>query len=628
MSEAVLPIEAEADLPPAPELASATAVLKRALRETPELRKGIGYTIAFAMVSGFGQLLVPVLIQQILDKGFNGPGGFRPGFVFPACAAGAIAVVGVYLASRASFARMVRASENSLFSLRVRVFNHIHKLSLAEQTARRKGAYVARVTADMDTLSQFMEWGALHWIVSSALMVTTVAVMLVYSWQLTLITLFVVSPLFLVLRFMQRGMQRAYDQLRTRVSDTMSEVSESLMGVAVVRAYGVEEHIDLRVKSAISNQYQAQVHANKFGATIFPISEVFGALAVATVLVVGALYGPTLGLSLGQMVAFLFLVTLFLGPMAEISEIFDQTQTAIAGWRKILSVLDLPVEIKEPTSGKQLPPGPLPVRVADLSFAYREGGLVLRSVGVEIAAGSHVAVVGETGSGKTTFAKILCRLADPTSGAVVVGGVDLREVAASSRREAIRMIPQDGFLFDNTIRENVRYGHEGAPDEEVMQAFADLGLAAWIESMPQGLDTGVGERGEGLSVGERQLVALVRAQLGAAGLLILDEATSNVDPETERNLNEAMHRLSEGRTTITIAHRLSTAEQADWVLVFDGGRVVERGTHDEMVARGGVYAGLYDSWLGNTRRRSVTDDRDQDRADIREMEVSEPPARS
>jgi putative ABC transport system ATP-binding protein len=185
--------------------------------------------------------------------------------------------------------------------------------------------------------------------------------------------------------------------------------------------------------------------------------------------------------------------------------------------------------------------------------------------------------------------------------------VNLREVAPASRREAIRMIAQDGFLFDNTIRENVRYGHEGASDEEVLQALTDLGLHDWIESLPRGLDTGVGERGESLSVGERQLVALVRAQLGEAGLLILDEATSNVDPETERNLNEAMHRLAEGRTTITIAHRLSTAEQADSVLVFDYGRIVERGTHAELVAMGGVYAGLYDSWLGNTRtwRRPV-----------------------
>jgi putative ABC transport system ATP-binding protein len=593
--------EEDVDLPVPAELSGAIAVLRRGLRESPELRKGIWYTIGFAMISGFGQLLVPILIQQILDRGFSGPNGFWPEFVYPACGAGAVAIIVVYFAARTSFARMVRASENSLFSMRVKVFNHIHKLSLAEQSARRKGAYVARVTADMDTLAIFMEWGGLSWIISTTLMLTTLVVMLVYSWQLTLMVLVIMSPLVLVLRQLQRGMLRAYDVVRTRVGETMSEVSESLMGVAVVRAYGVEEHIDKRIKTAIGNQYRAQVTANKYMASIFPVGDFFGSLAVAAVLVVGAVYGPRMGLSLGELVAFLFLVTLFLQPISELSETFDQTQTAIAGWRKILSVLDLPIEIQEPSPGTRLPGGALPLRVVDMSFAYRDGGLVLRQVEVDIKPGSHIAVVGETGSGKTTFATLLCRLADPTAGSISIGGTDLREVAPASRREAIRMIAQDGFLFDNTVRENVRYGHEGASDDEVLEAFTDLGLHDWIEGLPGGLDTRVGERGENLSVGERQLVALVRAQLGEAGLLILDEATSNVDPETERNLNQAMHRLSEGRTTITIAHRLSTAEQADSVLVFDNGRIVERGTHTELVARGGVYAGLYDSWLGNTR---------------------------
>ena len=594
-------LEEDVDLPVPAELSGAMAVLRRGLREAPELRKGIWYTVGFAIVSGFGQLLVPILIQQILDKGFSGPGGFRPEFIYPACGAGALAIVVVYFAARTSFSRMVRASENSLFSMRVRVFNHIHKLSLAEQSARRKGAYVARVTADMDTLAIFMEWGALSWIISTTLMLTTLVVMLIYSWQLTVMVVLIMSPLVLVLRHLQRGMLRAYDVVRNRVGETMSEVSESLMGVAVVRAYGVEEHIDKRIKTAIGNQYSAQVSANKYMASIFPVGDFFGSMAVAAVLVVGAVYGKRMGLSLGEVVAFLFLVNLFLQPISELSETFDQTQTAIAGWRKILSVLDLPIEIQEPSPGTKLPSGALPVRIVDMSFAYREGGLVLLHVDVDITPGSHIAVVGETGSGKTTFAKLLCRLADPNAGSVSVGGLNLREAAPTSRREAIRMIAQDGFLFDNTIRENVRYGHEGASDEEVLQAFTDLGLHDWIEGMPRGLDTNVGERGERLSVGERQLVALVRAQLGEAGLLILDEATSNVDPETERNLNQAMHRLAEGRTTITIAHRLSTAEQADSVLVFDNGRIVERGTHAELVAMGGVYAGLYDSWLGNTR---------------------------
>jgi putative ABC transport system ATP-binding protein len=230
---------------------------------------------------------------------------------------------------------------------------------------------------------------------------------------------------------------------------------------------------------------------------------------------------------------------------------------------------------------------------------------VLHDIDVSIPAGAHIAIVGETGSGKTTFAKLLTRLADPTVGAIEVGGVDLRKVDPSSRRTAIRMVPQDGFLFDWTVRENVRAGSEGASDREVEAAFEELGLGEWVRSLQDGIETRAGERGEQLSVGERQLIALVRAQIADPGLLILDEATSAVDPATEARITEALRRLSAGRTTVTIAHRLSTAEHADRVLVFDHGRIVEQGTHDELVARGGVYAALYDSWLGNTQQEGV-----------------------
>jgi ABC-type multidrug transport system fused ATPase/permease subunit len=224
---------------------------------------------------------------------------------------------------------------------------------------------------------------------------------------------------------------------------------------------------------------------------------------------------------------------------------------------------------------------------------------VLHGISLHVRPGGHVAIVGETGCGKTTFAKLLSRLADPVEGRISVNGIDLREVAPDSRRTAIRMVPQDGFLFDTTIRENVRNGRPGATDRDVVTAFEELGLGAWLASLPEGLDTGAGERGEALSVGERQLVALARAQIAEPGLLILDEATSAVDPGTEQRITEALRRLSAGRTVVTIAHRLSTAERADHVFVFDAGLMVEEGTHAELVERGGVYSRLYESWLGN-----------------------------
>jgi len=581
--------------------APATAVLRRGLAATPELRQGLLLTAGFAVVTALGKLAVPVLIQQVLDRGILGPQGYRPTFVAVSCLAIGLLIVVLYVAGRATFLRLVRAAEASLLGLRTRTFAHIHDLSIAEHVDHRRGALVARVTSDVDTLAQFTEWGAMAWIVDSILIVTTLAVMAVYSWPLTLVTVAVFLPLLPVMRALQRRQLAAYDDVRAAVGGTLSEVAELVAGAPVIRAYGLQGRTRGRLQHAIDRQYRAQMRAARWFSVMFPLSDLFGALALAAVVAVGAINGTGWGLGFGELVAFVFLVNLLLMPVAELTEILDQTQTAIAGWRKILGVLATPLDVPEPSPGRPLPSGPLAVDLTGVRFAYRSGDEVLRGIDLHLPAGSSAAVVGETGSGKTTIAKLLCRLADPTTGAIQVGGVDLHEVAADSRRSAIRMVPQDGFLFDSTVYENVRLGRLDATRGDVRAAFDELGLGGWLDDLPGGLDAPVGERGGNLSVGERQLVALARAQIGDPGLLVLDEATSSVDPETERALTVALEHLTAGRTVVSIAHRLSTAERADRVVVVDAGRIVEVGTHEQLVAAGGVYADLYASWLGNTR---------------------------
>ncbi|MGW3344228.1 ABC transporter ATP-binding protein [Nonomuraea rubra] len=580
---------------------SALATVRQGLSLTPEFRKGLVGTLALAVIATIGKIIVPIAVQQTIDTGLKG-GTPDISYITTAVLVCAAAVVLTALAGYIMNVRLYKATESSLATLRVRGFRHVHDLSVLTQNTERRGALVSRVTNDIDQISNFMQWGGLMIIVALGQLLVATVLMFVYSWQLTLLVWVCFIPLMIALPRFQRLLSRAYTVVRERTGDMLAAVSESVVGATVIRAYASERRTAERIDQAVNANRKAQTRAQTIVGFVFPLTEIVAAIAIAGIVLLGVRLGLSGDISQGRLVAFLFLVTLFVSPLQTATEVLNEAQNAVAGWRRILGVLDTPPDVADPgETGVTLPRGPIQVAFEDVHFSYPGGVPVLREVTVDIPPRSRVAVVGETGSGKTTFAKLLTRLMDPGSGRVTVDGHDLRDVRFSSLRERIVMVPQDGFLFDGTLADNIRYGKPAATAEEIELALTELGLADWLEGLPAGLDTPVGQRGESLSAGERQLVALARAYLADPDLLLLDEATSAVDPATEVRLARALEGVTRGRTAVSIAHRLSTAENADEVLVFDAGRLVQRGPHAELVQEPGVYADLHASWISAAR---------------------------
>ena len=585
---------------PGPVERTSTGTLLHALRLAPEFRAGLGVTLLLAVVSTAGRVVVPLAVQQTIDHGLNRS---TPdlGLVRLTCSLAAVAVAVTAVANYLMNVRLYRTTEDGLLSLRTKAFRRVHDLSVLHQASERRGSLVSRVTGDVDTISSFMQFGGLLVIISAAQLVLASAVMLWWSWQLTLAVYVCMLPLVLSLRIFQRRLQVAYGLVRQRIGEMLGAVSESVVGAPVIRAYGAQARTATRIDEAVSSTTQAQTRAQTIAATTFCSGEITTALANSAVIVLGVLLATSGSLSLGRLVGFLFLVTLFVQPVQVATEVLNEAQNAIAGMRRVLGVLDTPTDVGDPEPGVELPVGPLSVTFEHVHFAYPGGPDVLHDVDLTLTAQTRVAVVGETGSGKTTFAKLLTRLMDPTRGRVLLSGVPLDQVGFASLRRRVVMVPQDGFLFDTTVADNVRYGRAGASDADVLLAFTELGLDDWLDGLPDGLSTRVGERGESLSVGERQLVAIARAYIADPDLLVLDEATSAVDPATEVRLARALDSLTRGRTTLTIAHRLSTAEAADEVLVVDRGVVVQRGSHRDLVDVPGVYGDLHASWMSQSR---------------------------
>lgn len=579
---------------------STGTVIRRALMEAPVLRHGLRLTLFMAMAGQAITVVTPIVIQQIIDEEILAPTGIDMRGVLQKAAIAFVALVIGVVVGRVALLRLVKTSSSGLSDLRSKTFSHIMRQSVLHVQAERRGTLVSRVTSDISTLQEFMEWGGIGLIVGLSQVVLAMAVMVIYEWRMALIAFGGVVIYLMMMRWFQRILAANYDEVRHEVGVSLGVMSESISAIPVVRAYGIEDTTKTRVAGAMEKRFRIEFTTGRFGNILYSTAEIFAGILTATLIVAGVLIGINRGMSAGTLVAFLFLTNLLIEPLQIVVETLEFAQSAASGLRRVIGVLDGEVEIEEPSDPEELRPGGLSVRFDHVGYAYPEGPDVLTDISLEVAVGSRVAVVGETGSGKTTFAKLAVRLLDPSAGTIHIGGVSAQKIPLAHLRERVAFVPQEGFLFDDTIANNVRYGRTESDDAEIWTAFHELGLGEWVDGLTDGLETMVGERGGSLSAGERQLVAIVRAWIGSPDLLVLDEATSAVDPVLDVALRHAIARLTEGRTSVTIAHRLSTAEGADEVFVFDRGRLVERGRHRDLLERDGTYAGLYADWASGT----------------------------
>lgn len=545
----------------------------------------------------------PLLVRRGIDQGLGGARGLRAGDA-SILNQSALAYVGVALLAlllgRISILVVARVGESFLRDLRVRVFRHLTTLGLDFFEREKTGRLVARMTSDVDAMQELIQMGLTAFVQNILLFSGAVVAIFVLSWQLALCTLVLVPPLVAGTRWFRRAANRAYLEVRERVGHNLATLQEGLAGVRVVQAFGQESAFTARFEETNEAQHDANVETARITVRYFPFVEYLGVMGIALIVGLGGWFTDQGIVTVGTVAAFVLYLNNLFEPIQQLSQIYNTVQSAGAALHKLFGLLDTRPSIAERPGAVDLPDHGA-IELDHVSFAYGRD-LVLQDVSLTITDGERLALVGPTGAGKSTLAKLIARFYDPKTGAVRYGGVDLRDATLHSLRARIVVVPQEGYLFTGTIRDNVRVGRPGATDAEVEAALDRLGLLGRFRALPDGLDTEVRERGSRLSAGERQLVSLGRAALADPAVLVLDEATSNLDPGTERAVEIALEQLTERRTVVVVAHRLSTAARADRVAVIDGGRLVELGTHDELVRREGRYAALFASWSASSVR--------------------------
>lgn len=485
-----------------------------------------------------------------------------------------------------------------LAGLRDQLFRHLQALHLGYHDTHIVGVTISRLISDVSVINDLLSQGLVTLIGDAVALVGIVAVMLSMSPRLALLTFAVLPLMVLATWLFTRRAQNAFRETRARVAAVIGGLAEDITGMRVIQAFAQESASEERFDRVNAASRDANIQAMNLSFVFLPSVEFIGVIATAVVLWFGGRAVTAAAgaeeLTLGVVVAFLAYVTRFFQPIQELSQLYTTMQAAMAGGERVLELLDTPPAVQDPPDGATMPPIRGEIELRDVSFAYREGEEVLHGVDLRIAPGQTIALVGPTGAGKTSIANLVARFYDVTAGAVLLDGVDVRSVTQASLRCQFGLAPQDAFLFSGTVADNIRFSRPAATDGEVEAAARLANAHAFIMRLPAGYQTEVWEGGVNLSAGERQLISIARAALAQPRILILDEATSSVDTVTELLIQEALERLLAGRTAIVIAHRLSTIRNAHVICVISGGRIVEQGTHAELLAAGGMYRELHE----------------------------------
>ena len=570
----------------------AKKVLRRTATMARPFRKTVFAALAFTAVSTLGVVLGPVILGWAIDNGITPPGD--SGVLRNAVIFYMVLTVVAYLAARQQYILINRAGEGFLRSLRVRVFDHIQKQSLAFFDRNKSGVLVARMTSDVESMGELVQFGLLQFVSAILLVGFALVAALLTSWQLTLVGMLVMPVIIGASRKFQRDSNAAYLDVRENIGQNLSTLQEGIAGVRVIQAYAREPEQQRRFRLSNRQLYDSHVHSVRVSTWYFGLVETAGVLATALIVGVGGWLYTNGEVEIGQIITVVLLFAQLFEPVQQLSQLYNTVQSSAAALNKLFGILDTEPDVQD--GPNELPAnGELVVDAVGFRYPATEAA-VLSDVSITVADGERLALVGPTGAGKSTLAKLMARLYDPTAGTITFGGVDLRDATLASLRHRVVVVPQEGFLFGGTIADNVRIARFDATDDDVRAAFDAIGALERFDEFPDGIHTEVRERGSRLSAGERQLVSLARAALVDPAVLVLDEATSNLDPGTEFIVERALDSLMTGRTTIVVAHRLSTIQRADRIGVIDGGRLVELGTHTELVSAGGRYSALADAW--------------------------------